>query len=345
MDTTRATPELWGALSRAQSAVGSVGRDGTNTQRGYRYATTEAMIRGSRQHLAAHGLAFVHDWATSLPEVAAGDIGKQHVAARVLVRWTLAHEGGGMVSGEAPMDAIGSPARPPDKAVAAAVTYGLGFVLRGLLLLDRADEDEHAPDRRQEPEEDRLWLAYEAKRAAVAQARQWTSAEAHEEIKVAAGVMHNNDATDSEVEAMIAAAERMLQPPPREPLTPGEDRDRAAVKGEQQTEPAKTRGAKGKAKAAPKAQAEPPPVELTPEQKAARAELAAARKAFTSAGNAYAEECKAQGVKPRPWQQIAGAAIGREWLESEPHTTEEWTAAAAAFENEIDHVRRGEVAA
>jgi hypothetical protein len=215
LDTSKASGDLYDALAKAQADVESVGKDGTNTQRGYRYATTEAMIRGSRQHLAGHGLAFFSTWSQALPIVATGDIGKQHVAAMVTIHWVLGHATGGQVSGTAHMDAIGSPARPPDKAVAAAVTYGLGFVLRGILLLDRAVEDEHAPDRRPEPEPkaDPIWEAYEAARDAHAQRRGISRDQAHAEIREAAGVTYDDQPTDAQVQAMTAAAQRKPKAP------------------------------------------------------------------------------------------------------------------------------------
>ncbi len=251
LDITKATGDLFAALAKAQADVESVGKDGTNTQRGYRYATTEAMIRGSRQHLAGHGLAFFSTWSQAMPSVAPGDIGKQHVAALVTIHWVLGHATGGQVSGTAHMDAIGSPARPPDKAVAAAVTYGLGFVLRGLLLLDRADEDEHSPDKRLEPEPDRLWLAYEAKLARVASFLGLGHDRAQERILATAEITKTRDWTDPEVERMIAAAERLLAPP-REPQTPGPDRDHAAAKGQQDVpEPAAKPRTKPKASKPP----------------------------------------------------------------------------------------------
>lgn len=342
MDTSKATPELWAALVKAQRAVKTVGKDGRNKQKDYNYATSEAMIKAGRAHLNDAGLVLLQTFQTEPAPASQGNIGNQHVCSIVRMPWLLAHEGGGVVSGVATMAAIGSPARPNDKAEAATVTYALGFVIRGLLQIDRAEEDDLAVDQRPEPEPDRLWLAYEAKRDAVARARKLTTEVAHTLIRETAGVRYADEPTDAQVEAMIAAAERLLQPP-REPLTPGEDRERATAKGEQQTEPGpKGKGPKGKGKAAPKADAAP---ELTPEQQAAKAELIGARKAFSAAGKAYAEECNAQGVKPRPWQEIASKAIGRPWLETEPHTAAEWTLAADAFEQEIDHVRRGEAAA
>lgn len=334
LDLTKSTPELQAALAKAQAAVGSVGKDGTNTQRGYRYATTEAMIRGSRQHLAAHGLAFLCSWSQALPEVAAGDIGKQHVAARVTIEWALAHEAGGQIVGTATMDAIGSPARPPDKAVAAAVTYGLGFVLRGILLLDRADEDEHAPDRRPEPEPDRLWMDYEAARDAAAKHLRILGPQAHQRILHLAEVQHGNDPNDPEVRRMIDVAEAMLvtdpSPAPRAPLTPEPNRERAA-EGEQTTEPAKPRG-KGKTKppAGPGEWPEPQAVQ-------------AARKAADNAHRAYKDTCHEEGVPERPWLDIAYHALGKAWdITKGSHGVEDYERLATAYEDEIDRVRKGE---
>lgn len=324
LDLTKSTPELQAALAKAQAAVGSVGKDGTNTQRGYRYATTEAMIRGSRQHLAAHGLAFLCSWSQALPEVAAGDIGKQHVAARVTIEWALAHEAGGQIVGTATMDAIGSPARPPDKAVAAAVTYGLGFVLRGILLLDRADEDEHAPDRRPEPEPDRLWMDYEAARDAAAKHLRILGPQAHQRILHLAEVQHGNDPNDAEVKRMIDCAEALM-------LTdPAPSSSKPAAKAE----PAKAATAKPKATPSAKTSTEP----------AEPRDVQAARKAADNAHRAYQDTCHEEGVKERPWLDIAYNALGgKPWdIAKGTHGVEDYERLATAYENEIDRVRKGE---
>lgn len=345
LDTTKAGAELYAALAAAQADVASIGKDGTNTQRGYRYATTEAVIRGSRQHLAAHGLAFLSTWAQALPEVAPGDIGKQHVAARVTIHWALGHAAGGQITGTATMDAIGSPARPPDKAVAAAVTYGLGFVLRGLLLLDRADEDEHAPDRRPEPEPDRLWMSYEAARDAAAKHLRITGPQAHQRILHLAEVREDPDMPDADVKRLIGVAEALLltdpaptPAAPREPLTPGPDRERAAVKGEQTTEPAKAKPSAVKPKATTSAKA-PEPAEPTTEGEPEPKGIAATRAAFQSAYKAYAEECKEQGEAAVAWKALGAKAIGKPWPDRPG--TDEYLKAAHACEQAIDQMRGG----
>lgn len=142
IDLSRITPELAAALVKAQAAASAVGKDGTNTQRGYRYATSESITEEARKCFASAGLAFLDMWTQYDPGMSHGDIGKQFVGARVEMRWVLMHEGGGIIEGRADIDAVCSPARPPDKAVAAAVTYGRGFVLRGLLNLARADAED-----------------------------------------------------------------------------------------------------------------------------------------------------------------------------------------------------------
>jgi hypothetical protein len=141
MDTTKSTPELFGALAKAQAAARTVGKDGNNTHGGYRYATAEAMIRSARECMAGNGLSIFSTFAW---EPATGDHGdaKQWVGGTVKLSWVLAHESGGVVSGVAEMPAVCSMRRPDDKASMAAATYARGFLLRDLLNLDRAEEGE-----------------------------------------------------------------------------------------------------------------------------------------------------------------------------------------------------------
>jgi hypothetical protein len=63
------------------------------------------------------------------------------------------------------------------------------------------------------------------------------------------------------------------------------------------------------------------PAKVTKEQA-----LVAANAAFRAAYKAYAEEAKAQGVRPLTWQQLAAAAIGaEEWsTEKGSHTVDDW---------------------
>lgn len=210
IDTSAVTPELLAALVEAQRSVVTIGKDGRNTQRNYAYATSEAMIRAGREHLNGAGLAFLHTFVEGPPGEPAGNIGNQHVAALVRIPWVLGHASGGMIRGEAVMAAIGSPARPNDKAVAATVTYALGFVLRGLLLIDKAEEDSHSVDQRQEVKGDPLWEAYEVARAVLAKDKSLALEQAHTMARESAGVTYDNEPTDDQVRAMTLAARKLL---------------------------------------------------------------------------------------------------------------------------------------
>lgn len=150
IDDTKTTAELMAALAKAQSEMETVGKDRKNTQSNYNYATADNMIRGSRGPLTKNGLSFVVTWSQEPVDAQPGDIGNQFVGAVVTGHWRLFHASGGILRGTAVMDAICSRARPTDKAVAATLTYMHGFILRGLLNMDRAEESGDDVDRREE---------------------------------------------------------------------------------------------------------------------------------------------------------------------------------------------------
>ncbi len=151
LDMSEANAALFAALAKAQQAAATVGKDAKNTQRGYNYASAEAMVRAARKAMEDTGLAVLSTWTQTpaeLPE--GGDIGNQFACATVIEHFVITHADGGYIRGRAEIDAIASRARPYDKAVAAAATYMHGFVLRHLLNLDRAEEGEAAVDQRGE---------------------------------------------------------------------------------------------------------------------------------------------------------------------------------------------------
>lgn len=156
MDLSKGGAELFAALAKAQAGAETIGKDGKNSHGGYKYATAENVIRGARKAMAEHGLSVITTWSSDPvdPPPGAGqkDGPGQWVSARVRVDWALLHASGGVVTGSADTEAMSSRLRPPDKAVAAAVTFCHGFILRGLLNLDRAEEDEDAVDRRKDDE-------------------------------------------------------------------------------------------------------------------------------------------------------------------------------------------------
>lgn len=152
LDLARATPELFAALARAQSAARTVGKDGKHDQKGYTYATAEAMIRAFRAAIDGTGLSLISTWEWR--DVEPIEVGKQWITGIVVEHWIIAHESGGYVRGASECHVVESAGRPRDKATAAALTYMHGFVLRQILNLDRDDEGAAAVDRRPDMEGD-----------------------------------------------------------------------------------------------------------------------------------------------------------------------------------------------
>lgn len=152
LDMSGANPALFAALAKAQQAALTVGKDETNEQARYNYSSAEAMIRASRAAMAQSGLAVVSTWTTEKPIVKEGDVGNVFTCATVTEHWALTHADGGYIQGRAQAEALCSRRTPYQKAVAATATYMHGFVLRHVLNLDRAEEDEHAVDQAPQPQ-------------------------------------------------------------------------------------------------------------------------------------------------------------------------------------------------
>jgi len=143
-------PKLAAALVAAQADAEAITRDGKNTQRGYKYTTADQVSGAARASLTANGLAWMRRSTTVLPPgLDQCNIGNQSYPGDVLIDWVLVHESGATLTGSARVPIVAAPSRPHDKAQAASITYGSGYVLLGLLCLDR--EDENAPDRRKPP--------------------------------------------------------------------------------------------------------------------------------------------------------------------------------------------------
>lgn len=136
------------ALARAQARVQTVGKTGFNRDREYDYATSDSLLAELRRAFSAEGIAFIHGWRqVAPPDLSIGD--KQWLTATVVVDWALLYgdkEGNvGFLRGAVECDAIGSAGRTPDKAMAAAKTFAVGFLVIGLGALDRS-ELPHAED-------------------------------------------------------------------------------------------------------------------------------------------------------------------------------------------------------
>lgn len=131
--------KLAAALVAAQSKARAVGLDGKNQHQGYRYATAEAIIDECRAALASAGLALLASgWGLRLE---ANDV------PCIVVDYLLVHESGESMAMTTCMPAIEGKGRPIDKAACAALTTGLAYTLRALLLLPR-DDDAAAIDAR-----------------------------------------------------------------------------------------------------------------------------------------------------------------------------------------------------
>lgn len=135
-----AASTLAAALVEAQSHAQAVAKDSTNSFHRYKYASAEAVIEEARQALAAAGLALITTGWRFEPhaseEFSSAPIGRVHVKYRLL------HTSGESVEFESSTPVISEKGRPADKAEATALTYNLGYFLRGLLLLPRVDESE-----------------------------------------------------------------------------------------------------------------------------------------------------------------------------------------------------------
>jgi hypothetical protein len=174
------TPELIAALARAQASLETVGKAAWQSEKGYDYATADAVVGSLRRALAPQGLALVSSFAhwplareTRVKESA------MWLDWHVRLDWCLLHAGAdrvvgssdvgagvievvsparpGMLLGHAHTVAVGGKGRPPDKSLYAARTSLTGYVALGLGAMDRAivpkaenlderDDDKGAPE-------------------------------------------------------------------------------------------------------------------------------------------------------------------------------------------------------
>ncbi len=156
-DSIPSLAPLYAALARAIGRAGGVDKDAKNSFHGYKYASAEGLIAEAREALASEELAvFSSSWQVI-------DRERENAAALgyfadVAVIYTVAHSSGAAMVCNATTPVISEKGRPEDKAVATALTYNLGYFLRGLLLLPRVDADHDADqrdDRNYEPQASR----------------------------------------------------------------------------------------------------------------------------------------------------------------------------------------------
>ena len=139
--------ELYGAISRAIGRSDAVGKDATNTFHRYKYASAEALIAEARAAMAAEQLSAMLVSYTLEP--------KPDYYADLHATYLVAHSSGQSVECTAVTPVLVEKGRPQDKAVATALTYSLGYFLRGLLLLPRVDDEvDRRNDHKPEPDGD-----------------------------------------------------------------------------------------------------------------------------------------------------------------------------------------------
>lgn len=154
------------ALVKAQRLVKRVQHDQGNTHHNYRYTSAEALLEAATEWFGQAGLAFVQygwrreapraeEWLFASAENKTVSI-EESAPARLVILYALIHESGEVW--EMPPTSIPvlpEKGRPLDKAEATALTYSLGYTLRGLLKIPRSDDGTDANQRADDDGEDR----------------------------------------------------------------------------------------------------------------------------------------------------------------------------------------------
>jgi hypothetical protein len=139
--------ELYAAMVQAQRIAQAVAKQSTNTFHRYKYASAEALIEEGRSALSEAGLALLTTTWSVTPTVDDG-IARSSV---LRVTYLLVHTSGQHLQMVTETSIIPEKGRPQDKAEATALTYNLGYFIRGLLLLPREDESASVDQRRDLP--------------------------------------------------------------------------------------------------------------------------------------------------------------------------------------------------
>lgn len=143
-----AQAELHKAIASAQKEAQAVEKDARNQFHRYNYVSAEAMIADAKKVLGKHDLAFVPQGFDLIPNpgLRMETISKEgrtsvHEAAAVLrSSWIVMHKAGGSLQVSSAWPVVPEAGRPMDKAVAAARTASLNYLLRDLLQFPRVEE-------------------------------------------------------------------------------------------------------------------------------------------------------------------------------------------------------------
>jgi hypothetical protein len=129
-ETEKPKTGLIAALVAAQADVKPVAKDSRNEFHRYNYASADDVIAAARAALDKHDLAvFQAGWKLD--------------AGMVSVHYEVQHAGTGETMGiDVNLPVIEEKGRPMDKALFGALTEGLSYFLRGLLLIPREDSSD-----------------------------------------------------------------------------------------------------------------------------------------------------------------------------------------------------------
>lgn len=163
-------PSIAKGLVKAMAAAKAVAKGAENKHHGYAYASAESVITEAREALAAGGISLLTEsWDVVTREVRYPSTDADGVVTmtaededHVVVYYLLVSAEGDSWRPDRPVRTpiLPEKGRPPDKALATALTYNLSYYLRALLLLARVAKDEevdtrddtaHQPKPRQRP--------------------------------------------------------------------------------------------------------------------------------------------------------------------------------------------------
>jgi hypothetical protein len=135
------TPNLAAAIVKAQRSINNVEKESKHFQ-GYQYASSEAVIAEARKALNSAGLAVTAaEWTFAPNTATVGDESGKTPAGHINVTYSLIHESGEERVYHTTTAVIPERGRPLDKAQSTALSYSLGYFLRGLLLIPRGEAD------------------------------------------------------------------------------------------------------------------------------------------------------------------------------------------------------------
>ncbi len=147
MSAPNPTALLLQSLVEAQRIARGVEKTQHNAFHRYAYAGTESIILEAKEAMAQTGLALIPRGARMFSigtrmEPSADPKAPREVPQLFLARrWSLIHQAGGTLELEEQVwPVVPEKGRPLDKAVAAADTASLGYLLRNVLMLARVEE-------------------------------------------------------------------------------------------------------------------------------------------------------------------------------------------------------------